>query len=1183
MNIRVFEEMQAAERCRLWKWACRMEIKKIYLKKINVLQEEINRAITAAGESNDALSSTGSGGTTHLSKVITKLQAVNGEKIAGHHQRLGKMYFEDEDWTNCEHNLKACIKFWPKKVSNITLLSECYTSMFKSTSNFSYLENAKQTLGLVLSRMRITPFTISQFPKSIYALARVYETYGSFEGALEMYGRILEMFPKYNKYQKVLYRCCVVMLHLSNLDNAKVSDLLSKSVEMMKYILENFNIDLSNLDKSDCCLLYARILQAQDRNYNGSSGNVQLINATMSELFYIRKAKKLTGRLTSHVLYFKQPIVWSTMAQEYASQDEPTLSVNMYDECIQLMKKSSKPSLSTEFLLDIATQYAKFQENETAVEYAQGAWMENRFDPRARQLLAGWSEDFKWYFQTQEAGAKRMQRKWKTRIWSRTYYWRYHKICVDRWEQKLKRRHFDIRTREKLAYFAKNKWRGLFIYEEAMATRIQKFYRAVQMKWLWMSGKRAKHKTELAGVYKRWRRHPYDLELRAQCIVAAAHKFTPATHNIKKLPERFENENRAALLLQRTARVWHAKAIIRDLMEKRRVHREKLQKEKAWMIQMEARRYNARRELKRRWLEYDERWEAAIFLQNYWRTSQQTMAFVMKALKKKKQREDIVARIEATNRMIATWRMIMTWRLVRIVWKNAATKIEKVVRGGADRRHVRRLRYMYAVRIQRAWHCKVENDYLKILLQRLKTEQERKPPEVTLWVNRRINAAKKGANSVPGEGEYRYSNPGMVKSSKDFAKVLHQKRIVFDGSFCRGLQSCDFDSADCVMLGNVMSNPDCRIEDLVLSRATSMKSKGLNALAEALVFNKSVTTLGLVDCDVGYENGLDRLFDVMTTKNFNVNSLILDRGGKKFADEGGLRSARLIEDFFLLQFGNLVTLSLNSNCITDVSGVEIGRAIGKNHNLQTLLLADNQISDDGAFEIGNSLQGNKTLQRLDLSKNYVQNRGGVRIAEVLRDDNRTIRYLNLSYNLISDKVVPLFREVIKTNRRLDNFLFAGNQFRTKFLNSLQAVWDKKMEKIEQKKEELEGDNSYLKTYESVRRRIKERSRNKNLLSPKSFKKTQREGIESSNPKAAVRVADWLSPGGGGWKGDYKTKLQPLPFYRGEGVPKEDEVRELFSETMGELAVKERNRNKAKRASRLVRQPEIGENKMKVTV
>ena len=358
-----------------------------------------------------------------------------------------------------------------------------------------------------------------------------------------------------------------------------MADLLSKCVEMMKYIMENFGIDMSGLEKDDVCLLYARILQAQDRNYNASF-NIQLINATMSELFYLRKAKKLTGRLTSHVMYFKQPIVWETMAKEYAEKGEPTLSVNMYDECIQLLKKSAKPSLTTQFLLDIATQYAKFQENETAVEYAQGAWMENRFDPRARELLAGWSADFKWYFEAQEAGARRMQRKWKTRIWSRTYYWRYHKICVDRWEQKLKKRHFDMRTREKLAYFAKNKWRGLFIYEEAMATRIQKFYRAVQMKWLWMSGKRAKHKTELAGVYKRWRRHPYDLDLRAQCVVAAAHKFTPDTHNIKKLPERFENENRAALLLQRTARVWHAKAIIRGLMEKRRVARAKLHQEK---------------------------------------------------------------------------------------------------------------------------------------------------------------------------------------------------------------------------------------------------------------------------------------------------------------------------------------------------------------------------------------------------------------------------------------------------------------------------------------------------------------------------------------------------------------------------------------------------------------------------
>ena len=64
---------------------------------------------------------------------------------------------------------------------------------------------------------------------------------------------------------------------------------------MMKYIMENYGVDKSNLSREDVCLLYARILVAQDKYYN-LSANVQLVNATMSELFFLRKAKKLTGR-----------------------------------------------------------------------------------------------------------------------------------------------------------------------------------------------------------------------------------------------------------------------------------------------------------------------------------------------------------------------------------------------------------------------------------------------------------------------------------------------------------------------------------------------------------------------------------------------------------------------------------------------------------------------------------------------------------------------------------------------------------------------------------------------------------------------------------------------------------------------------------------------------------------------
>ena len=232
-----------------------------------------------------------------------------------------------------------------------------------------------------------------------------------------------------------------------------------------------------------------------------------------------------------------------------------------------------------------------------------------------------------------------------------------------------------------------------------------------------------------------------------------------------------------------------------------------------------------------------------------------------------------------------------------------------------------------------------------------------------------------------------------------------------------------------------------------------------------------------------------------------------------------------------------------------------------------------------------SLTKNTSLLRLDLSKNYVQNRGGVRIGEVLRDENRSLRWFNISFNLMSDKVVPLFRDVIRKNKKLNAFSFEGNQFRPKFLMSLQAVWREKIAAIQRKEEELMGDNSYLKTYESVKRRIRERSRNKKGGSPKSLKKTEREGIKSvlgeggffgggkrTNPKEGIRVADWLSPGGGGWVPDRATTLEPLPFYKGAAPPQENEINEFLAGTVGGL----RGDNKPGRLTKLRRQREHGE-------
>jgi len=254
-------------------------------------------------------------------------------------------------------------------------------------------------------------------------------------------------------------------------------------------------------------------------------------------------------------------------------------------------------------------------------------------------------------------------------------------------------------------------------------------------KWLWMSAKRDAHLRKLASTYAKWRRDQYNLKIRAECVVMADNNFTPPTHNMKNLPDLFDTQLRACIKLQKAARVWHAKAVIKKMMEKRAEQRRIINEMCSLMIQMEARRYIARCEYKKRLKDLQERVEAATYLQQYYRNRKNTMQFVMKLLKEKKQKEEREAKIRATNRMIATWRMIMVWREVHIVWRRAATKIEKVYRGHVGRVFVHAYRYKYASLIQRAWNGKVQRDYLLILLENVRLKQKLKKVYVTEFVS----------------------------------------------------------------------------------------------------------------------------------------------------------------------------------------------------------------------------------------------------------------------------------------------------------------------------------------------------------------------------------------------------------------------------------------------------------------
>jgi len=207
-------------------------------------------------------------------------------------------------------------------------------------------------------------------------------------------------------------------------------------------------------------------------------------------------------------------------------------------------------------------------------------------------------------------------------------------------------------------------------------------------------------------------------------------------------------------------------------------------------------------------------------------------------------------------------------------------------------------------------------------------------------------------------------------------------------------------------------------------------------------------------------------------------------------------------------------------------------------------LSDNQFSDDSGVEFGLALEQNKRLKELDLSENYIQNRGAIVICGAMLNDNRTLKKLSLANNLITDKCVPLMRDVVKMCGHIEDFRFAGNQFRTKYMASLQVIWDLKMAEIEKERIRLLGDNSFKKTYAVVEERIRERGRKGG--EKKSLQKAHREAIESvvktdgeffgpgGSLQAGVRAGKLFSPEGKGFCGGMESKLAILPFFREGG-------------------------------------------------
>lgn len=127
------------------------------------------------------------------------------------------------------------------KISNIYLVSaRCGFKMFLLTHQHHHLEAAYHKYERSIKNLPLDFLTAIRLPSILFEFCRLLESYGSFESALQTYGKILASFQSYRGYFDVMYRSAIVGKFLSSrvVDVTKKQDMVKQCLDIEQFLLE---------------------------------------------------------------------------------------------------------------------------------------------------------------------------------------------------------------------------------------------------------------------------------------------------------------------------------------------------------------------------------------------------------------------------------------------------------------------------------------------------------------------------------------------------------------------------------------------------------------------------------------------------------------------------------------------------------------------------------------------------------------------------------------------------------------------------------------------------------------------------------------------------------------------------------------------------------------------------------
>ncbi|CBJ48511.1 hypothetical protein Esi_0025_0033 [Ectocarpus siliculosus] len=204
-----------------------------------------------------------------------------------------------------------------------------------------------------------------ELPARLLELGGVYESFGSFEGALHIYQRIASSMPLSSGFEGVLFRCAVVMRYMATLERAPRNGLLESALEHLDLIMQEQALRKGFFAES-AALLYADVCMALAE---GSAVAKGWAKASYQEVFDNRKAQG-----DKHAMTFRDWDDWIAspetqlqLSKEWSQKGEPALAVLAFEKALEAFGRqkeispSSKAEPSFSALMDASEAYASFQ------------------------------------------------------------------------------------------------------------------------------------------------------------------------------------------------------------------------------------------------------------------------------------------------------------------------------------------------------------------------------------------------------------------------------------------------------------------------------------------------------------------------------------------------------------------------------------------------------------------------------------------------------------------------------------------------------------------------------------------------------------------------------------------------------------------------------------------------------